>query len=67
MPSNYQVPLPGAVVVPNSSIGGKRPTPVTSAQSLRAQAAVAAQFGASLSNGGGNVSTPQSGFVAGRK
>ena len=66
MPSNYQVPLPGAQVIQNANIGGKRPTPVMSAQSLRAQAAVAAQFGSSVGKAGGAAPT-STGFVSGRR
>lgn len=65
MASNYQVPLPGTPVVQSSNIGGKRPTPVVSAQSLRAQAAVAAQFGSSVGKASGMPNA--TGFVSGRK
>ena len=66
MASNYQIPLPGMPMIQSGNIGGKRPTPVVSAQSLRAQASVAAQFGSSL---GKSMSAPMTstGFISGRK
>ena len=65
MASNYQIPLPGMPVIQSSNIGGKRPTPVVSAQSLRAQAAVQAQFGSSVGRSAAPMS--QTGFISGRK